>query len=83
MPEGAAVSHAAGLEATSRIVGENQGIWGTLAGVADQEEAPLVVVGSRGRSSWSSLVIGGVSHGLLHHLGRPLLVVPPPGPGTR
>ena len=82
--EGADVSRSAGFEATSMIVGKRQGVWETLAAVADEEDARLVVAGSRGRSAWSSLVIGSVSHGLLHQSGRPLLIVPPPGePGGR
>jgi nucleotide-binding universal stress UspA family protein len=82
--EGADVARSAGFEATPRIVGEREGIWETLSGVAEDEDARLVVAGSRGRSSWSSLVIGSVSHGLLHHSGRPLLIVAPPEePGHR
>ena len=76
--EGANVARAAGFEATPRIVGEREGVWEALAGVAEDEDARLVVAGSRGRSAWSSLVIGSVSHGLLHHSSRPLLIVPPP-----
>lgn len=75
--EGAEVARAAGFDATSRIVGERQGTWESLSGVAEEEDARLVVAGSRGRSSLASLVIGSVSHGLLHHSGRPLLIVPP------
>lgn len=76
--EGADVARAAGLEATPRIVGVRQGTWETLADVAEDEDARLVVAGSRGQSSLSSLVIGSVSYGLLHHSDRPLLIVPPP-----
>jgi len=78
--EGADVARAAGLDATPRIVGERQGTWETLADVAEDEDARLVIAGSRGRSSWTSLVIGSVSYGLLHHSQRPLLIVPPTPP---
>lgn len=41
---------------------------------ASGEGADVVVVGSRGRSSWSGLVLGSVSQGLLRHARRPVVV---------
>ena len=76
--EGAEVAATAGFEVSSLIVDERQGTWEALAAAAEDEDVRLVVVGSRGRSTLTSLVIGSVSHGLLHHCPRPLLVVPPP-----
>jgi nucleotide-binding universal stress UspA family protein len=43
---------------------------------ADDLDAGLIVVGSRGRSDVGSLTLGSVSHKLLHSSQRPILVVP-------
>ena len=75
---GAQLARAAGFDATPRAVPEQGGTWETLAHVADEERAGLIVSGSRGRSALASLVIGSVSHGLLHHVTQPLLIVPLP-----
>ncbi len=48
-----------------------------LASAADDLDAEMIVVGSRGRSDVASLTLGSVSHKLLHVSRRPVLVVPP------
>jgi nucleotide-binding universal stress UspA family protein len=50
-----------------------------LAAVADEHDALLVVVGSGGQGLTAALgrfMGGSTSHGLIHHCGRPVLVVP-------
>jgi nucleotide-binding universal stress UspA family protein len=45
--------------------------------VSRADHARLLVVGSRGRSPVRSLVLGSVSHGVLHHATGPVAVVRP------
>ena len=48
----------------------------TLSVAAEDLDADMIVVGSRGRSNVASLTLGSVSHKLLHLARRPVLVVP-------
>jgi nucleotide-binding universal stress UspA family protein len=52
-------------------------IWETIITFADTVDAAAVVVGSRGRGGLRSAILGSVSHGLVNHAHRPVLVVPP------
>jgi nucleotide-binding universal stress UspA family protein len=46
--------------------------------LADEgEAADLLVVGSRGRGGFASLVLGSVALNVLHEVRRPVAVVPP------
>ena len=43
--------------------------------VADSEQAELVIIGSRGLTGLKEMVLGSVSHGLLHHAHTPILII--------
>ena len=50
---------------------------GALADIAEEESAGLVVVGSRGRGTFKSAVLGSVSTELIRSSPSPVVVVPP------
>jgi nucleotide-binding universal stress UspA family protein len=48
-----------------------------LADIADEENAELIVVGSRGRGAFKSAFLGSVSKSLVGFARSPVLIVPP------
>lgn len=48
-----------------------------IAEIADNADADLIVIGTRGHSAVAGLLLGGVTHRLLHISRRPVLAVPP------
>lgn len=48
-----------------------------IAEIADRADADLIVVGTRGQSPVTGLLLGGVTQRLLHISHRPVLAVPP------
>jgi nucleotide-binding universal stress UspA family protein len=48
-----------------------------ICAIADAEDAQLIVLGSHGWGAMRRMVFGSVSTSVLHHAGRPVLVVPP------
>jgi len=82
--EGAELARKAGFDAEAHALQGKPKAWPTLLGKADDIGAAVVVIGSRGVGAAKSVLFGSVSSGLLHHSGRPVLVVAPTedeGPG--
>jgi len=52
--------------------------WQGIVELADELDAPVIVIGSRGLSGVKEIVEGSVSHQVAEHAGRPVLIVPPP-----
>lgn len=76
--EGADLATAAGLpDVTPSAVGGTGPVWATIVDHAAELDASLIVVGSRGLSRVKSVLLGSVSDRVLHHAGRPTLIVPP------
>jgi nucleotide-binding universal stress UspA family protein len=75
---GCALAAEAGLDARPEIAEVTyEGAWHAILDAARADDAELVVVGSRGLSTFKSLVLGSVSHGVAQHAHLPVLIVPP------
>jgi nucleotide-binding universal stress UspA family protein len=71
--------HAAGINAESEIRDADFGhLSRKILAVADEHDARIIVLGSRGRTDMPHLPLGSVSHRLLHAAHRPVLIVPRP-----
>lgn len=75
---GADLAGSLGLMATPVVVDAAgaSGVWSAIVRVAEDRDADMIVVGSRGRSGLRAVLLGSVSNGVVHHADRPVLVVP-------
>ena len=69
---GEAAEEAGVSYALERLAGETVP---SIVALADAKDADLIVLGSRGRNALTSTLLGSVSHGVLRHASRPVLVV--------
>jgi len=53
-------------------------VWEGIVNVADELDAAVIVLGSRGLKGIREQFEGSVSHEVAQHAGRPVLIVPPP-----
>ena len=76
--EGVALARQAGLSAEPHVKERTGAIWVTILDEAATVDASAIVLGSRGLSGLKSLLLGSVSHAVLQHADRPVIVVPSP-----
>ena len=74
--DGAQRANAAGLAAEPRIAPRGDGIARTVLEVADEIDADVVVLGTRGRGGVASFLLGSVSHAVVQQADRAVMVVP-------
>jgi nucleotide-binding universal stress UspA family protein len=75
---GAETATGLGLEAKGETVVVTTTIADALVHEARRIEARAIVIGSRGLTGIKSALLGSVSHDVLHHADRPVVVVPTP-----
>ena len=76
--EGVERARRAGLNAQPRTRARHTTIAEAVLAEADEVGAGVIVLGTRGLSGIKSLWLGSVSHAVLQHADRPVIVVPSP-----
>lgn len=76
---GVRVAHAAGLEAASLLVRAEKKTSQIIIALAEERDAPLIVMGQRKRSGIGTLILGSVAREVLGAQHRPVMLV---GPGS-
>jgi nucleotide-binding universal stress UspA family protein len=76
--EGAGLASAAGLDATPQTVVVDSTVADAILTQAAAISAGVIVCGSRGYTGVKSMVNGSVSHHILQHADRPVMVIPSP-----
>jgi nucleotide-binding universal stress UspA family protein len=77
--EGTKRATAAGLVARPKIATRQYGVADTVLAVAGELDADLIVLGTRGLGGVKSFLLGSVSHAVVQHADRAVLVVPSAG----
>jgi len=65
-----------GIPVEARVERSDSSVWRTILDVADELDAELIALGTRGVTAVQSALLGSVSNAVVHHSGRPVLVVP-------
>jgi nucleotide-binding universal stress UspA family protein len=76
--DGARRAREHGWDAQPRLARADTTEWRSIVDVANEIDAGLIVCGTRGLGGLRGLVLGSVSHAVLEHAGRPVLVAPAP-----
>jgi nucleotide-binding universal stress UspA family protein len=63
-------------EVITRAVEATGTVWQRILDVADEIDAALIVTGTRGHGPLENALLGSVSHAVLAHSGRPVLIAP-------
>jgi len=75
--EGRRIAEDQGLAAEAATITAVYGTWRGIASTAEDRNAAMIAVGSRGRGRLASSLLGSVSTALAHNLERPTMVIRP------
>jgi nucleotide-binding universal stress UspA family protein len=76
--EGAGLARDAGLEAQPRVTMQESTTAAAIIAQAREVDAAAILMGSRGLTGIKSMLLGSVSHAVIQHADRPVVVVPSP-----
>jgi len=76
--EGVELAQSSGLDAEARTCPQGRTVWHAILTQARELDARAVVMGTRGLTGVKSILLGSVSHGVLQHSDRPVVIVPSP-----
>lgn len=76
--EGAELARKAGLDAQPLVLEQRASTAETILSEGDALDAAAILMGSRGLNGLKSLLLGSVSHAVIQHADRPVIVVPSP-----
>ncbi len=74
--EGVERARTHGYDASARVEEATEGAGRRIIEIADELDAQLIVCGRRGLGTVASALLGSVSHIVLAHAGRPVLIAP-------
>ena len=74
--EGVQRAQDAGLVAQPRVRARNGSVAQAILAEADDIDAEAIVLGTRGLTGVKSLLLGSVSHAVVQHANRPVIVIP-------
>jgi nucleotide-binding universal stress UspA family protein len=74
--EGARRAEQTGLKARARTRARDTSIAAAILDEATELDADVILLGTRGLTGLKSVLLGSVSHGVLQHSDRPVIVIP-------
>ncbi|WP_026551009.1 universal stress protein [Arthrobacter sp. Br18] len=74
--EGAQLARGLGFDAEPRVSSTMSTASEAIVDTAEEVDADLIMVGSRGRRGFKATLLGSTSASVLHHATRPTLVIP-------
>ena len=74
--EGAGLAHDAGFDAAAVTAQASDATWEAIVAEARGRDASQIVMGTHGRTSAKSALLGSVATAVMHHAGVPVTVVP-------